>query len=86
MSYSVIVHMLSDEPIEGEMDEMPPPNATFIAIKKPRKRGNRDLEWIDHHTNTLMLSVAQLVSVEFSLAHGEHDLVTKTGFDLRYVR
>lgn len=83
MRYSVIVHMTNDEPIEGEMDEMPPSTATLISIKNPRKRGNRDLEWLDHHTNILMVAVTHLISIEIAPARAEQDLVTKSGFDWR---
>ena len=83
MSYNIIAHLRGDEPIEGEIDELPPPNATFIAVKNPRKRSNHDLEWLDHRTMTLLISFSQIISIEIVATHMEQDLVTKYGSDAR---
>ncbi len=77
MSYNVIVHPANAEPIEGEIDELPPPNATFIAVKNPRRRSNKDLDWLDQRTTTLLISFAHLVSVELSTPRSSEDLITK---------
>ena len=82
MRYNIIVHLVSGEPIEGEIDELPNPQATHIALKNPHKRSNRDLDWIDQRTNTLLISFAHLVCVEVVLARNEQEIVTKPGIDL----
>lgn len=64
MSYRVIVHILGDDAIEGEIDELPPVNAIFLTVKNPVKRGGREVAWLDHSTAHLLISFAQLSSVE----------------------
>lgn len=82
MRYNIIIHLVSGEPIEGEIDELPNAQATHIALKNPHKRSNRDLDWIDHRTNTLLVSFTHIVSVEVVLARTEQEIITKHGVDL----
>jgi hypothetical protein len=77
MSHNIIAHLAGEEPIEGEIDELPAPTATFIAIKNPHKRGNQELEWLDRRTITLLVSLTHLVSVEIAAPHDSEDLVLK---------
>lgn len=77
MSYNIIAHLAGEEPIEGEIDELPAPTATFIAIKNPHKRGNQELDWLDHRTAALLVSLAHLVSIEIAASRDTEDLITK---------
>jgi hypothetical protein len=83
MKYNIIIHMANGEPIEGDIDELPNQQATFIAVKNPHRRSNRELDWLDHRTNTLLVSFSHIVSVEVVVARSEQELVTKHGFEVR---
>ncbi len=65
MGYRAIVHITgSSEPIEGEIDDLPPPNSVFLALKH-RPRGKRgELGWVDYRTKLLLLPFSQIISVE----------------------
>lgn len=46
MPISVILHISGEEPIAGEIDEMPNPGDTVLIVKNPRKRDGKDLTYI----------------------------------------
>ncbi len=69
--YNVIAHPTGEEPIIGEIDELPVANAVFLVIKNPRKRNGDYLDWLDVETTTLLLSFARLTCVEFSARTGQ---------------
>lgn len=46
MSISIILHVSGEEPIAGEIDEMPVPSDTILIVKNPRKRDGKDLPYI----------------------------------------
>ena len=77
MSYNIIAHMANDEPVEGEIDELPLSNASFIAIKNPRRSNNRELDWLDSRTMTLLVPFSHLISLEIATPHDEDDHITK---------
>lgn len=83
MRYNIIVHQANGEPIEGEMEELPMPQATFLTLKNPHKRSNRELDWLDHRTNTILVPFTNIMCVEVVVARGEQELITKHGVELR---
>jgi len=79
MDYHVVVHMVSGDPIEGVIDELPAPQANFIALKNASQRSSRDLDWLDSRTKILLISFAYIVSVEISPMRNSDDILTKHG-------
>lgn len=79
MHYHVVVHMANGDPIEGIIDELPTPQANFIAIKNASQRSNRDLDWLDARTNLLLISFAHIINVEVSPVRSDQDIITKHG-------
>jgi hypothetical protein len=46
MPISVIVHISGEEPILGEIDDMPEPSDNILVVKSPRKRDGKDLSYL----------------------------------------
>jgi len=46
MQISVILHVSGEEPILGEIDEMPIPSDNILIVKNPRRRDGKDLSYI----------------------------------------
>ena len=43
MAISVILHISGEEPIIGEIDEMPNPGDVILNVRNPRRRDGKDL-------------------------------------------
>ena len=54
MAITVIVHISNEDPIVGEIEEMPLPADTMIIIANPRKRDGKDLHFIDADVTTVI--------------------------------
>jgi hypothetical protein len=46
MPISVILHISGEEPIAGEIEEMPTPSDTVLIVNNPRRRDGKDLTYI----------------------------------------
>ncbi len=46
MPINVILHISGEEPIIGEIDEMPTVTDRILIVKNPRKRDGKDLPYI----------------------------------------
>jgi len=78
MGHSVIAHLVNQEPIEGEIDELPTATAMLIPLRNPKRRSNRELEWLDHRTTILFIATSHLVSLEVMLPRSDEDrIITK---------
>jgi hypothetical protein len=46
MARSVIIHLLNEDPIEADMEELPKENSTCIVFSNPRKRDGKNAGWV----------------------------------------
>ncbi|MEJ2487425.1 MAG: hypothetical protein P8Y68_17005 [Anaerolineales bacterium] len=46
MPISIILHISGEEPIIGEIDEMPLASDNILIVKNPRKRDGKELSYI----------------------------------------
>lgn len=49
MAISVILHISGEEPIVGEIDEMPNPEDVILNVRNPRRRDGKDLQYLAAH-------------------------------------
>jgi len=63
MAYTVILHILGDLPVLGEVDELPKPTDTNVIVANPRQRDGKDLHYLE----------ANVVKVIFPLGSGQPD-------------
>ncbi len=54
MTITVIVHVANEDPIIGEVEEMPTLSDTMIIIANPRKRDGKDLHYLDSDVTTVI--------------------------------
>ena len=47
MSHLIVLHISGEEPLTGEVEEMPKPNDTMIIVTNPRRRDGKDIHYID---------------------------------------
>jgi hypothetical protein len=46
MAISVILHISGEEPIVGEIDELPTPTDVILIVRSPRRRDGKDLAYL----------------------------------------
>jgi len=46
MAISVILHISGEEPIIGEIDELPNPTDVILIVRGPRRRDGKDLSYL----------------------------------------
>jgi hypothetical protein len=47
MAHTILIHLSGEEPIAGEVDELPKPTDTVITVTNPRRRDGKDLHYVD---------------------------------------
>ena len=47
MAHTVLLHLAGEEPVAGEVDELPKAADTVIIVTNPRRRDGKDLHYID---------------------------------------
>jgi len=76
MAHTILIHVMNEDAIVGEIDELPDQNSPFLRVSSPRLRDGRDVSYFLPDTNTVLLPWARIHSIEIMPTEGEEKLVT----------
>jgi hypothetical protein len=76
MPYTVLVHMMNEDSVVGEMEEMPDPNQQFIELRSPRLRDGREVTYLLAETNTVLYPWTRVHCVEIMPTESDDQIFT----------
>jgi hypothetical protein len=75
MAYSVLLHIPGDLPILGEVEELPKPTDTIIAISNPRQRDGKDLHYLEANVVKVIFPLERVSMVEILESQEEEKII-----------
>jgi len=75
MPIQVILHISNEEPIVGDIEELPQPGDTVLIINNPRKRDGKDVPYLSVDVTTVMWPWSKVNFLEIMPAEAEEEIV-----------
>lgn len=75
MAQTVVIHIMNEDPIVGEVDELPSAQDTLLAVHNPRRRDGKDLHYLQNDVVTVMWPVAQISFIEILPTGFEEEII-----------
>lgn len=75
MANTVIIHLSNEDPIVGEVDELPTASDTVIAISNPRRRDGKDVQYLSGDIIKVIWPIAQISFIEVLPSEGEERII-----------
>ena len=75
MAYSVILHIVGEPSILGEVDELPKSSDNLIVVSNPRLRDGKDIHYLEHNVVKVMWPVVRITLIEVLESEDEERLV-----------
>jgi hypothetical protein len=75
MAITVIIHLSNEDPIVGEVDELPAANDTAITVNNPRRRDGKDVAYLSSDILKVIWPLAQISFIEVLPSEGEERIV-----------
>ncbi len=75
MSITVIVHISNEDPVVGEVEQLPGPTDTIIVINNPRKRDGKDVSYLSNDVVKVVWPVSQVTFIEVMPSEGEEKII-----------
>ncbi|MBI9051298.1 MAG: hypothetical protein JEZ00_17880 [Anaerolineaceae bacterium] len=72
----VIVHINNEDPVIGEMDELPGEAAVVITVKNPVKRDGKDLHYIEPNVTTVIWPMYRINFIEVLSTDAEDEIIS----------
>ena len=75
MAVTVVLHIANEDPVVGEIDEMPKVTDTLVIVKNPRRRDGKDLQYLEEGVTTVIWPLYRLNFIEVMTLEEEEKLV-----------
>jgi hypothetical protein len=75
MTIRVMLHMTGEDPVLGEIEELPPQDATMLAVNNPRRRDGKDLHYVQEEVVTVIWPLRMISFIEILPSVGEEKLI-----------
>ena len=75
MAQTVIIHLVGEEPVMGELERDLQTGDTFLTVANLRKRDGKDLHYLAPGVQTVMFPFSRITFVEFMADTKQHDHV-----------
>lgn len=73
---SVLIHVMNEDPILGEVDNLPNPTDTLIVVKNPRRRDGKDLHYLEANVSTVVWPVTRVNFIEVMPSGEDEEFIT----------
>ncbi|OFX10435.1 MAG: hypothetical protein A3J86_01225 [Anaerolinea sp. RIFOXYB12_FULL_60_12] len=64
MSHTVLLHLSGEEPVAGEVEELPKATDTVITVTNPRRRDGKDLHYVDSRAVKIIWPLDKISFIE----------------------
>ena len=75
MSTTVLVHLSGEDPVLGEVEELPTATDTTITVNNPRRRDEKDLPYLHETVVTVIWPMHRINFVEVLPTKEEEELI-----------
>jgi len=75
MSITVLIHVSNEDPVVGEIDELPAPTDNTITVNNPRRRDGKDLPYLEGNVVTVVWPLHRINFIEMLPSHEDEKLI-----------
>jgi hypothetical protein len=75
MAVTLVLHIPNEEPIAGEVEDMPGLQDTLIVLKNPRRRDGKDIHYLDPEVTTIIIPLERVTLIEVMPGAEETDII-----------
>lgn len=75
MAYTVILHIMGETSVTGEVDELPKSTDTIILLTNPRQKDGKDLHYLDNNVTKVIWALAKVNFIEILESAEEEKII-----------
>jgi len=72
----VLLHMLNEDPVLGDIDELPEKKDTMICVNNPRRRDGKDLPYLEANVNKVIWPMSRISFIEIMPGVEEEKIIS----------
>jgi len=73
---TVIVHINNEDPIMGEIEDLPQPSDQIIMLKNPRRKDGKDVHYLEPNVNLVIFPFHRITFIEMIQDIEEDEIIS----------
>jgi hypothetical protein len=73
---TIILHLLNEDPVMGEVDTLPAATDLLITVNNPRRRDGKDLTYLEQTVTTVVWPLARINFIEVIPGESEEKIIS----------
>lgn len=74
--HSIILHIANEDPVLGEIEELPQNTDTLILVKNPRRKDGKDLPYLDGNVTSVYWPLHRISFIEIVPGVKDEDIIS----------
>ena len=75
MPINLVIHIAGEEPIVGEVDEIPNPVDLTLKVTNPRKMDGKELHYLTENVTVVIFPISRINFIEILPSREEEELI-----------
>ncbi len=75
MAVTLVLHLQNEEPVVGEVDEMPSAQDTLIALSTPRRLDGKDVAYLGENVVRVLWPLTRISFIEILPSKEEEEII-----------
>ncbi len=75
MAISIILHIQNEDPVVGEVDELPKPQDLLVLLNNPRRLDGKELHYLAESVTTVYWPTSRLNFIEVMAGQQEEEII-----------
>jgi hypothetical protein len=71
---TVLIHIMNEDPVLGEVEAMPASTDTLVVVKNPRRKDGKDISYLDSNVMTVVFPLGRVLFIEL-LSSKEEEII-----------
>ncbi len=72
---TILIHIMNEDPILGEVNELPAPTDQIITVKNPRRRDGKDLHYLQANVTDVIWPMGRIAFIEIIPGEEEEEII-----------
>lgn len=73
---TVLIHIMNDDPVLGEMENIPSAQDGLVIVKNPRRRDGKDLPYLEQNVTMVAWPMIRVNFIEIMPSGEEEEIIT----------
>ncbi len=72
---TILIHIMNEDPILGEVNELPAATDQIITVKNPRRRDGKDLHYLQANVTEVIWPMGRIAFIEIIPGEEEEEII-----------